>query len=193
MEYQYKNYTIVFDEEKEEFVARQDGKEAARSESLPRVKEKIDALLRKTGFKLKNYSTAVPADRSIAEVEDLLVKFGAQAIMKTHLADGRCNMLAFKLDEKSFRLPANVEGVHDVLFGHTQARHGVNQMSEREAKSYRVAWRIIRDWLHAQLSLIASGQAAPEQILLPYMFDGKRTLYEAYKDGTLRLGESKEK
>ena len=38
---------------------------------------------------LKNYTTGVPADRTILEIERLLADFGASAIMKNYLKDGR--------------------------------------------------------------------------------------------------------
>ena len=141
-------------------------------------------------FKLKNYTTSIPADRSISETEQLLVGFGASKIFKEYLSDGRCMGVSFMLGERGFKLPANIEGVKEAIWKDKRARHGRNNMQNREDQSYRVAWRIIRDWLHAQLSLIASGQAQPDQIMMPYMYDGKRTLYEAYKDGKLQLTEA---
>jgi hypothetical protein len=65
-------------------------------------------------------------------------------------------------------------------------------MRNREEQAHRIAWRILKDWIHAQISIVYTGQATPDQIMLPYMYDGKRTLYEAYKDGTLQLNASKE-
>ena len=41
MEQQYKNYSIDFDTDAEEWVATQDGKEVMRSESMPRLKQKL--------------------------------------------------------------------------------------------------------------------------------------------------------
>ena len=44
----------------------------------------------------------------------------------------------------------------------------------------RVAWRIVRDWLDAQLALIETQQATADQVLLPYrVLEGGRTVYEA--------------
>ena len=143
-------------------------------------------------FKLKNYTTGIPADKSMMEIEQMLAAFGAQAVMKQYLSDGRVFSIAFKIEERSYKLPANIEGVHEALWKGKRERHGTNNMKNREEQSYRVAWRIIRDWLHSQLSLMASGQAQPDQILMPYMYDGKRTLYEAYKAGTLQIGEGKD-
>lgn len=143
-------------------------------------------------FKLKNYTTSVSADRSIMEIEQLLAGFGADKILKDYMTDGKCIGVSFKLNGMGYKLPANVEGVHGVLWGQKRERHGTNNMKNREDQSYRVAWRIIRDWLHSQLSLIASGQALPDQILMPYMYDGKKTLYESYKEGRLALPKAEE-
>jgi hypothetical protein len=117
-----------------------------------------------------------------------LSKFGADTIMKNYLSDGTCVALSFKLNGKGFKLPANQEGVYAVLY--KREGHQKNQMQNRRARAYNVSWRIIKDWLHAQLSLITSGQAQAEQVLLPFWFNGKQTLYEMFKNGTLQLGES---
>lgn len=136
-------------------------------------------------FNMKNYTTSVSAERSIAEIEKLLASFGATAIMKDYLEDARVHALSFKLEEKVFKLPANITGVQAILYKDKRAHHGRDVMKGREKRAYMVAWRIIKDWIHAQLSLISSGQAHPHEIFLPYMFDGKRTLYEVYVEGNL--------
>jgi hypothetical protein len=141
---------------------------------------------------LKNYTTRVAAEKSIAEIESLLAKFGASAVMKQYLSDGRVISLAFKLGDKTYQLPANVDGVYGVMFGGVRERHGKNTMANRRTLAYNVAWRLLKDWVHAQLSIIASGQAEPEQVMFPYMFDGRRSIFEAYKSGQLKLGEAKE-
>lgn len=143
-------------------------------------------------MKLKNYSTSVEGEKSIMEIEKFLAEFGASAIMKTYGADNRVVSISFKHLNQGYQLPANVEGVANVLFGKKRLKHSRDSQVHRDQQAYRVAWRIIRDWLHSQLSLIESGQAQPDQILLPYMFDGKKTLYEAYKSGQLQIGEKRQ-
>lgn len=55
-----------------------------------------------------------------------------------------------------------------------------------EDEAYRVAWRILRDWLHSQLSIIATEQVKPEQVFLPYlMITGEKTLAEHFSEGKL--------
>jgi hypothetical protein len=137
-------------------------------------------------FKLMNYTTEVSADRSIAAIKKLLVEYGASTMMEEYLSDGRIYSIVFKISTRSYKLPVNFDGVKKVMYSGKQGR-GVNSDSKREQQAYRVAWRILHDWVHSQLSLIASGQAAADQVLLPYMFDGKRTLYEAYKQGGLKI------
>jgi len=130
--------------------------------------------------KLKNYSTTVPASRTISQIEQILASFGAEAIFKEYTADGKAHKLSFKLGERVFKLPANVKGVYEVLYGEKQDYYGTDSMKKRDDQAYRVAWRILKDWIHAQLSLIHSGQAQPQEIFFPYMYDGKRTLYQKF-------------
>jgi hypothetical protein len=142
-------------------------------------------------FKLKNYTTSVPASKSIAEVETLLVKFGASDIMKSYMSDGTTTALLFKIKETGYKLPINVEGVKMILTP-KRTRHTTNYAVNLRERANRVAWRVLKDWLHAQLSIIASGQAEPEQVLLPYAFNGQKTMYELIKDKTLALPAPKE-
>jgi hypothetical protein len=135
---------------------------------------------------LKDYTTEVPADRSIFETERLLADFGADAVMKNFSGDGRIISLAFKMNGKAYNLPANIEGVKRILFARP------NLSKKQEDRAYRVTWRILKDWCHAQLSLVRSGQAEPDQILLPYLWDGKKTLYDVYKEGKLQLPHQKQ-
>lgn len=142
-------------------------------------------------FKLKNYSTEVSADRSIAEIEKMLACFGASQVMKEYLSDGSCRGVAFRLNEQVFKLPANVEGVRNYLF--KLKSHGIDGEKKHDERAGRVAWRILKDWLAAQLSIVASGQAQPDEVLLPYLWNGKQTLYSAFKKGQLQLKEPEQK
>lgn len=143
-------------------------------------------------FNIKNYTTDVPADRSILEIEKLLTLFGAEMVIKEYDADGKVHSLTFKLQTDAFKLPANVNGVKEILYKGTRASPTKEGEKRREQKAYRVAWRIIKDWTHSQLSLIASGQAQPLEIFLPYMFDGKLTFFEKFQADRL-LPPKKEK
>jgi hypothetical protein len=142
-------------------------------------------------FKLMNYTTEVPAERSIAAIKKLLVEFGANAMMEEYLSDGRIFSIAFKLGTRSYKLPVNYDGIKKVLYANKRQSYRVDSDKKRDEHCYRISWRILHDWIHSQLSLVASGQAAADQVLLPYMFDGKRTLYEAYKQGGLKIEDKR--
>jgi hypothetical protein len=131
-------------------------------------------------FNIKNYTTDVPAERSISEIERILASFGASATVKEYADDGKVFSLMFRIEKDSFKLPANVSGVKDLLFKGKSGQHRSDYKKAREDKAYRVSWRIIKDWIHAQLSLIASGQANPHEVFFPYMYDGKKTLYQTF-------------
>jgi len=136
-------------------------------------------------MKLKNYSTSVKPEKSIMQIELLLSDFKASAIMKEYQSDGKVRTIAFRLNEVPYKLPMNTEGVKNVIFKNKRYTGRVNGMKSRDDKAYRISCRIIKDWLHSQLSLIMSGQAQPDEILLPYIYNGQKTLYEAFKDKEL--------
>jgi len=144
-------------------------------------------------FNIKNYTTEISADRSILEIEKLLALFGAGAIIKEYSAEGRVYSLSFKLIGDAFKLPANIKGVKEVLYKGTRSSYQKDSEKRREEKAYRVTWRIIKDWIHAQLSLIASGQAQPREIFLPYMYDGKRTLFQKFEADKLLTGRKEKR
>jgi len=61
------------------------------------------------------------------------------------------------------------------------------------AQAERVAWRIIREWLRGQLSLIEADIVDISEIMLPYLLqrDGQ-TLYQAMVDSKLSLPAARE-
>jgi len=128
---------------------------------------------------LKNYTTEISTMKSIEQIQGKLVAHGARCIMIDYSADHEPESLSFIVPtpqgDISFRLPAKVAAVQKVL---TEQR--VTRGVKRDQAS-RVAWRIIKDWVDAQLAIIETEMVTLEQVFLPYMLmkDGQRTLYEA--------------
>jgi len=79
----------------------------------------------------------------------------------------------------TFRLPANVDGVHAILMRSNQ----IPRSLRNHAQARRVAWRIVLHWLDAQLALIQAGLATLDQLFLPFCQgpDGV-TLYERMRE-----------
>lgn len=79
-------------------------------------------------------------------------------------------------------LPANVAAVQKVL--------EKQRVKADYAQAERVAWRIVKDWVEAQMAILESEMVQMDEIFLPYMTDNAgHTLYQAYLDNQLRIGE----
>lgn len=134
-----------------------------------------------------NYTTSVPASRSIGQVQNLLVKGGARAIMSEYDDRGLANGISFAVEtpfgQRSFTLPVNAEKVEAVLKKQrVQPRYRTPEHAER------VAWRILKDWLEAQLAIIQTEMVTLDQVMLPYMrAQGGQTVYELIVENQLSL------
>lgn len=137
---------------------------------------------------IANYTTTVPVDRTLVEIQKMLAKAGARRVLTEYDDDGEIAGLSFQVDISGqpvgFRLPANTEGVARAL----EAQR-VSASYLRPEHVRRVAWRIIRDWLRAQFALIEAQQATLAQVMLPYAITHTgRTLSEEVEErGAHRL------
>lgn len=150
-----------------------------------------------------NYSTSISVERSIGEITSLLIRKGARSITQEFLEDGRIKAVSFILIvggiATRFLLPVNARGVAAVIF--KEAPWNARRLGGRvqyEAKIHSqaelVAWRILKDWVAAQMALIESGQAEAAQVFLPYATEASgRTVYELFIEGQQRrLGNGEE-
>jgi hypothetical protein len=148
---------------------------------------------------LLNYTTEVSAERSVAEIQSKLAKAGAWSILHEYQrGTGELIGLSFQIDTQfgpmAFRLPANIDAVAKILIKH-RTRQRYAKDGDRQ-KAARVAWRILKDWIEAQLALIETEQVKMEQVFFAFVQDSKgRTLYEAYEEkkfaGLLMPGDRK--
>ncbi len=138
---------------------------------------------------IKNYTTKVPADRSIKEIQDALVGHGAVGVLYQYeKGTGRIAALKFQLlieeNSVSFSLPVQWRKFQAVLQEQRVRR------CDDEDYVYRVAWRCIRDWVLAQLALYETQIVELPQVFLPFAThkDGT-TLYDQVMGGNLLLGK----
>ena len=137
---------------------------------------------------IKNYTTKVSANRSIAEIQDSLVKNGAIGMqMMYEKGTGRISALQFVLEIEEqkvpFSLPIEWRSFQEVL-----KQNGVSRYKD-EDYCYRVAWRCIRDWVLAQMALYETQMVELPQVFLPFATskDGG-TLYSQISSGGFLLG-----
>lgn len=137
---------------------------------------------------IKNYTTTVPANRSIEEIQTALVKHGATGVLYEYeQGTGRIVALKFVLpvegNKVGFSLPVNWR-----LFQAVLKKDQVKRWNE-EDYCYRVAWRNIRDWVLAQLALYETQIVELPQVFLPFAVGRNgQTLYEQVTSGNLLLG-----
>ncbi len=144
---------------------------------------------------LLNYSTKIDVARTIGEIQGLLAVAGANAVAVEYDNTRQPSAIAFDLRlgsrGYSYRLPANVAGVEAALA--EQYRQGkITRNYTGHDHANRVAWRIVGDWLQAQLAIIEAQVVTLQQVFLPYLLqsDGQ-TLYEAWESKQLALPSGK--
>lgn len=136
---------------------------------------------------LLNYTTKVDVYTTIGAIQGILVKHGAKKIMQGYDDDGHITALSFMVDTpagaRGIRLPANAASVQKVL-----EKQRVKCDYEQ---AERVAWRIVKDWIEAQMAILESEMVQMDEIFLPYMIvnNAGQTLFERYRDNQLMLGD----
>lgn len=138
---------------------------------------------------IKNYSTTVPAAQSVDEIVGALAAHGATRIQQDYDA-GKPVSIAFVIDTpaglRAFRLPSSADRVKAVM--------SRQKVKTDDAQAERVAWRILRDWVMAQMAILETEMVAIDQIMLPYMVDDNgRTVYELYQSSQILLGAGLER
>ncbi|MBU1067686.1 hypothetical protein KKE60_07845 [Patescibacteria group bacterium] len=141
---------------------------------------------------LLDYSTKVPVSRTIAQIQAKLVEHGARAIMMEYGDGGRIKALAFNIKmpngELPIRLPIDTGATLRVLQRQAADRE-IPAGYAKDEHAYRVAWRIIKDWVEAQMSLLETEMVKMEEIFLPYVITpGGQTIYQVMAGKGFLLG-----
>jgi hypothetical protein len=133
---------------------------------------------------LLNYTTSIPIQRTISEMQQMLVAAGALEISQRYV-DGNAVGLTFtaptQYGPQQFILPVDADAVRAVLLKNKPRAAKANSKPYSYEQAERVAWRVARSWLEAQLAMIQIGLAKIDQIMLPYMHVGdQQTVYDKY-------------
>lgn len=136
---------------------------------------------------IKNYTTTIEANKTVAEIQIILSKNGAKRVSMDFAGGGEPEAVSFWLNVHhnsfSFRLPANPVGVLN-----TMKRDGVPARHCTLEQARRVSWRIIKDWLAAQIAIVDAGQAKMSEVFFPYLLDSSgETYYSQFENSQKRL------
>lgn len=143
---------------------------------------------------LLNYTTQIDAFKTISEIQQVLAKCGASAVLTDYDQNGFITSLSFKIklgeQDISFRLPTDWRPVLTVL----EQDYKVPNRLKTQEQALRVAWRITKDWVEAQAAFIETMMVTTAQVFLPYATTGDgRSLYEYIADNNqLLLGGGNE-
>lgn len=135
---------------------------------------------------LLNYTTKIDADKTAMEISKILSLHGAKAVLTEYdEKEGLVTAISFRINvdsqDISFKLPCEWRPIFNILtkgkknpFSYNKAKAN-RWESEWKLQSVRTAWRIVKDWVEAQMALVETQMAATQQIFLPYaiMQDGK--------------------
>ena len=134
-----------------------------------------------------NYTTSIKTEKTVGEIQAALGRSGAKQILFEYEGDEVMSIsfrLMYRDSMVTFRLPANVDNIYTVLQNDSSVPRKLRTMEQAS----RVAWRIIKVWLLAQLALVQAEQAEMVQVFLPYaQSETGATLFELMTDTNFKL------
>lgn len=150
---------------------------------------------------LKNYTSDVAPHITINRIEQVLIRCGVMGITKQYVGtNGEIAAITFQLEtprgSTAVRLPADKARALDALWadyteGCTLTEKGDTVDWPRSKKkrkldfaeqAERTAWKLVQDWVEVQMSMIQMKQADTLQVFMAYVYDGRRTYYEALRE-----------
>lgn len=156
---------------------------------------------------LKNYTSGVPVSQTIYRIEQVLIKCGVSGITKEYGPQAEIAAITFhiKLDGMqtvAVRLPVNRDRALEALWldyvgtdklsadGKSIERWSTSKKRKQKKdftdQAERTAWKIMQDWVEVQMSMIQLKQADFVEVFLPYVWDGRATVYDRIKENGYR-------
>ncbi len=140
---------------------------------------------------LLNYTTKIDADKTAQEIAKCLSRHGAKAVLTEYdEKEGLVEAISFRIslngNDISFRLPCDWKPVYEIL----QNDPKVPRAHSTREQAVRTAWRIVKDWVEAQMALVETQMASTLQVFLPYAEakDGKTLFEKVAENPQLLLG-----
>lgn len=99
-----------------------------------------------------NYTTKVDSAKSVAQIQGILGSKGASHVSVDY-ENGKAKAVMFGLSldgsPLNFRLPCNIDGVRKAL-----VREKKMTAARDNLQCERIAWRIVKDWVEAQMAFL---------------------------------------
>lgn len=132
-----------------------------------------------------NYTTTVDAFKTVSEIEYILVKHRAKSVMKNYEGEtiiGLSFLIDTGMQQIPVRLPVKVDECLKIL-QKEKRDNPRKQIKATRDQAERVAWRILKDWVEAQMALLDIEMVRFEEIFLPYIeTNNGQTVYERLEE-----------
>lgn len=128
-----------------------------------------------------NYTTKIDSSKTLGEIQSILASKGAKRIMIDYDDSGNADSLSFAVqvneDFICFKLPCNWQGV---LASMKADRKVPGHLCNKE-QALRVGWRIVKNWVEAQMAIIEAKLVTIEEVFFPYALTKNGTsVYEYF-------------
>lgn len=136
---------------------------------------------------IKNYTSSVSADKSILDIERILIAMGARNIAKEYDRFGKVDAISFSIPRGEgivpFKLPAKRDAIKK-LFMQKYRRHSKSQVEQCAAQADRTAWKNMKEWVELQATMIELEQVEFMEVFMPYIYNMQqgKTIYELAKE-----------
>lgn len=137
------------------------------------------------GMPILNYTTTIDAYKTVAEIEFILMKHDAKSVLKNY-ENGSIVGLSFLIDTGRQQVPVKMPVKIDeclLVLQKEKKKNPQKQIKATRDQAERVAWRILKDWLEAQMALLDIEMVRFEEIFLPYIETaGGKTVFERIEE-----------
>ena len=150
---------------------------------------------------IKNYTTKIAVEKTVSEIEVLLARHGAKKILKDYDGAGNVTGISFMVETPAgnipFQLPIDLKAWTALINKAVDNRKLPHRFREDADQARRTGWRVIKDWIDAQLAIVETQTVTIEQVFLPYAFDirSNETMYQKFikkRETFVALEEPKE-
>ncbi len=117
---------------------------------------------------VKNYTTTISVENTIQEIELLLTRYGAKKILKEYDDNMNVACLTFMVKYNTgyvpIRLPSETDKVIVMLNQKVDNGDIPKRYKNDKEQAARIMWRVILDWIDAQMTMLDIGQKTLLQI-----------------------------
>jgi hypothetical protein len=131
-----------------------------------------------------NYTTTIAAIKTVGEIQALLTTAGATRILIENNAKREPAALVFELHQRHYRLPCR----HEAIYKKLSRDRNVPSRYRTPEQALRTAWRILKNWVEAQVAILETEMVQMDEVFMPYqVLSSGQTFYEEYKVKQLEM------